>query len=79
MKLIYKLESIIKFSVVLNTYFSIIYVLEIAKSMHLIHYKENNITSNLFKTAASIHKHCTRYSDKDILSNQPIFPSGEKQ
>ena len=32
--------------------------------MHRIHYKVNNITSGLFKTAASIHKHNTRYSDK---------------
>ena len=40
------------------------YFLETAKSMHRIHYKENNITSNLFKTAASIHKHYTTYSDK---------------
>ena len=32
--------------------------------MHQIHYKVNNITSGLFKTAASIHKHNTRYSDK---------------
>ena len=32
--------------------------------MHRIHYKENNITSSLFKTAASIPKHYTRYSDK---------------
>ena len=44
--------------------FSDIYFLETAKSMLRIHYKENNITSNLFKTAASIHKHYTRYSDK---------------
>ena len=42
-----------------------IYFLETTKSMHRIHYKENIITSNLFKTAASIHKHYTRYSDKD--------------
>ena len=33
--------------------------------MHRIHYKENNKTSNLYKTAASIHKHCTRCSDND--------------
>ena len=39
--------------------------------MHLIHYKENIITSNLFKTAASIHKHYTRYSDKDNYYIQP--------
>ena len=32
--------------------------------MHRIHYKVNNLTSSLFKTAASIHKHYTRYSDK---------------
>ena len=32
--------------------------------MHRIHYKVNNITSGLFKTPASIHKHNTRYSDK---------------
>ena len=32
--------------------------------MHRIHYKVNNITSSLFKTATSIHKHYTRYSDK---------------
>ena len=32
--------------------------------MHRIHYKVNNITSGLFKTAAPIHKHNTRYSDK---------------
>ena len=32
--------------------------------MHRIHYKVNNITSGSFKTAASIHKHNTRYSDK---------------
>ena len=33
--------------------------------MHRIHYKVNNITSGSFKTAASIHKHNTKYSDKD--------------
>ena len=32
--------------------------------MHRIHYKVNNITSGLVKTAASIHRHNTRYSDK---------------
>ena len=32
--------------------------------MHRIHYKVNNITSGSFKTAASIHKHNTRCSDK---------------
>ena len=32
--------------------------------MHRIHYKVDNITSGLFKTAASIHKHNTKYSDK---------------
>ena len=39
--------------------------------MHRIHYKESNITSNLFKTAASIHKHYTRYSDKNNYYIQP--------
>ena len=34
-----------------------IYFLETAKTMHRIHYKENIITFNLFKTAASIHQH----------------------
>ena len=48
-----------------------IYFLETAKSMHYIHYKENNIPPNLFKTAASIHKHYTRYSDKDNYYIQP--------
>ena len=48
-----------------------IYFLETAKSMHRIHYKENNINSSLFKTAASIHKHYTRYSDKDNYYIQP--------
>ena len=32
--------------------------------MHRIHYKVNNITSGSFKTAASIHKHNTKCSDK---------------
>ena len=49
-----------------------IYFLETTKSMHHIHYKENNINSSLFKTAASIHKHYTRYSDhKDNCYIQP--------
>ena len=48
-----------------------IYFLETAISMHRIHYKKHNITSNLFKTAASIHKHYTRYSDKDNYYLQP--------
>ena len=48
-----------------------IYFLKATKSMHRIHYKENNITSNLLKTAASIHKHYTRYSDKDNYYTQP--------
>ena len=48
-----------------------IYFLETAKSMHRIHYKENNINSSLFKTAVSIHKHYTRYSDKDNYYIQP--------
>ena len=43
--------------------------------MHCNHYKENNIPSNLFKTAASIHKHNTRYSDKDNYYIQPIILS----
>ena len=51
-----------------------IYFLETAKSLHLIHYKENIITSNLFKAAASIHKHYTRYSDKDNYYIQPTNP-----
>ena len=49
-----------------------IYFLETAKSMLRIHYKENNITSNLLKTAASIHKHYTRYSD---IGNYYIQPT----
>ena len=48
-----------------------IYFLETAKSIHHIYYKENNITSNLFKTAASVHKYYTRYSDKDKYYIQP--------
>ena len=32
--------------------------------MHRIHYKVDNITSGLFKTAVSIHEHNTKYSDK---------------
>ena len=48
-----------------------IFFLESAKSMHGILYKENNTTSNLFLTAASIHKHYTRYSDKGIYYIQP--------
>ena len=48
-----------------------IHFLETAKSMQLIHYKENIITSNLSKTASSIHKHYTRYSVKDNYYIQP--------
>ena len=48
-----------------------IYFFETAKSMHRTHNKKNNIISNLFKTAASIHKHYTRYSDKDNYYIQP--------
>ena len=54
-----------------------IFFLETAKSMHHIHYKENIITSNLFKTAASIHKHYTKYSDKDNYYIQPTNLSSE--
>ena len=49
-----------------------IYFLETAKSMHRIHYMENNITSNLFKTTASIHNHIIRYSNK---GNYYILPT----
>ena len=48
-----------------------IYFLETAKFMHRILYMENNITSNLFKTTASIHKHFTTYSDKGNYYIQP--------
>ena len=48
-----------------------IYFLETAKSMDCIHNKENNITSNSFKTAASIHQHYTRYKEKGNYYIQP--------
>ena len=35
-------------------------------------YKQNNTTSNIYKTTASIHQHYTRYSDKDNYNIQPI-------
>ena len=56
-----------------------IYFFETAKSMHRIHYKENNINSSLFKTVASIHKHYTRYSDKDNYYIQPTNLSLERK
>ena len=42
-----------------------IYFRETAKCMHRIHYRQYNITYELYKTAASIHQHYARYSDND--------------
>ena len=48
-----------------------IYFLKTVKFMHRIHCKQNNITSNFYKTAASIHHHYTRYSEKNNYYVQP--------
>ena len=39
--------------------------------MHRIHYKQNNIASNFYKTTTSIHQQHTRCNDEDSYYIQP--------